>query len=136
MRVQSIYKSPYKLFNEPIVSVELYPSMQGKLKYSVHWMKNYNLIISDPKQVAWCQDSNKRYNTLRTPIIEIHSMNKTESSALQIAKILESEIINFFKSEKYFSELFQGQHMFNDLLTLPEHLKDNERKEQRKNLAG
>ena len=120
MKVQSLYKSQYKLFNEPIVSVELYPSMQGKLKYSVHWIKNYNLIITDPKQVAWCQDSNKRYNTLRTPIIEIHSMNKTESSALKIAQILESEIVEFFESEKQFHQLFSGQQYFNDSLTLPE----------------
>lgn len=120
MKVQSLYKSKYKLFNEPIVSVELYPSMQGKLKYSVHWIKNYNLIITDPKQVAWCQDSNKRYNTLRIPIIEIHSMNKTESSALKIAQILESEIVEFFESEKQFHQLFSGQQYFNDSLTLPE----------------
>lgn len=120
MRVQSLYKSQYKLFNEPIVSVELYPTMQGKLKYSVHWIKNYNLIITDPKQVAWCQDSNKRYNTLRTPIIEIHSMNRSESSALKIAKILESEIVDFFESEKQFHQLFSGQQYFNDSLTLPE----------------
>jgi GTP-dependent phosphoenolpyruvate carboxykinase len=120
MKVQSLYKSQYKLFNEPIVSVELYPSMQGKLKYSVHWIKNYNLIITDPKQVAWCQDSNKRYNTLRTPIIEIHSMNKTESSALKIAKILESEIVDFFENEKQFHQLFSGQKYFENHLTLPD----------------
>lgn len=120
IKVKSIYKSKYKLFNEPIVSVELYPTMQGKLKYSVHWIKNYNLIITDPKQIAWCQDSNKRYNTLRTPIIEIHSMNRTESSALKIAQILESEIVEFFESEKQFHQLFSGQQYFNDSLTLPE----------------
>ena len=120
MKVQSLYKSKYKLFNEPIVSVELYPTMQGKLKYSVHWIKNYNLIITDPKQIAWCQDSNKRYNTLRTPIIEIHSMNRLESSALKIAKILETEIVDFFEGEKHFHKLFSGQQYFNDCLTLPE----------------
>lgn len=120
MKIETLYKSQYKLLGEPIVSVEVYPMMRGKLKYSVHWIKNYNLIISDPKQINWCSDSNKRFNTLRTPIIEIHSMNRSESSAKQIAKILENEIVEFFKSEKHFHELFSGKHKLNDCLTLPE----------------
>lgn len=120
MKVQSLYKSKYKLLGEPIVSVELYPTMQGKHKYSVHWIKNYNLIISDPKQVSWCQTDNPRYNTLRSPIIEIHSMNRSEQSAKQIAQILESEIIEFFKSEQQFHRIFSGQRYFENHLTLPD----------------
>jgi len=120
MKVQSLYKSKYKLLGEPIVSVELYPTMQGKHKYSVHWIKNYNLIISDPKQVSWCQKDNPRYDTLRSPIIEIHSMNRSEQSAKQIAKILESEIIDFFKSEQQFHRIFSGQRYFENNLTLPD----------------
>ncbi|MEL0177781.1 MAG: hypothetical protein VW810_05720 [Pelagibacteraceae bacterium] len=120
IKVKSIYKSQYKLLGEPIVSVELYPTMQGKLKYSVHWIKNYNLIISDPKQVSWCQTDNPRYDTLRSPIIEIHSMNRSEQSAKQIAKILESEIIEFFKSEQQFHRIFSGQRYFENHLTLPD----------------
>lgn len=120
MKVQSLYKSKYKLLGEPIVTVELYPTMQGKHKYSVHWIKNYNLIISDPKQVSWCQTDNPRYNTLRSPIIEIHSMNRSEQSAKQIAQILESEIIEFFKSEQQFHRIFSGQRYFENHLTLPD----------------
>ena len=120
MKVQSLYKSKYKLLGEPIVSVELYPTMQGKHKYSVHWIKNYNLIISDPKQVSWCQKDNPRYDTLRSPIIEIHSMNRSEQSAKQIAQILESEIIEFFKSEQQFHRIFSGQRYFENNLTLPD----------------
>ena len=120
MIVKTLYKSGYKLFNEPIVSVQVYPTMQGKHKYSVHWVKNYNLIITDPKQINWCQPDNKRYNTIREVIVEIHSMNRSESSALQIAKILENEIVDFFKSEKHFHKLFSGQQFFENTLTLPE----------------
>ena len=108
IKSNTLFESVHKLHGEPIVSVQEYPTLQGKLKYSVVWIKNYNLILTDPKRLNY-SESNPKHNTLRPVLCDIHSMNKTSSSAIQIAKILESEIVEFYKFEKTWNSL-TGQY--------------------------
>lgn len=118
IKVKTLFESIHRLHNEAVVSVQIYPSLQGKQKYSVTWIKNYKQILTDPMRLNY-SESNPKYNTLRPVITDIHSFNWSESSALQIAKILESEIIDFYKHEKQFNDLFNLKGQFKELSNRP-----------------
>ena len=118
IKVKTLFESVHRLLDESIVSVQVYPSLQGKQKYSVTWIKNYKQILTDPMRLNY-SESNPKHNTLRPVITEIHSFNWSESSALQIAKILENEIIEFYKFEKDFNNLFNLKNHFNKIENKP-----------------
>lgn len=111
IKLKTIFESEHRLHNEAIVSVQEYPTLQGKLKFSVTWIKNYKMILTDPMRLNY-SESNPKYNTIRPIINDIHSMNMTQDSAIKIAKILESEIVEFYKFEKQFNELFNQAKEF------------------------
>ena len=108
IKSNTLFESVHQLHGEPIVSVQEYPTLQGKLKYSVTWIKNYNFILTDPKRLTY-SESNPKHNTLRPVLCDIHSMNRCSMSAIKIAKILESEIVEFYKSERLWNTMF-GQY--------------------------